>query len=378
MSADMQAGKFEVAANRPRLRLADGRVFDLHPLWLRERSRAPDAFDARTSQRLFEPSELALDVAVRRAEALENGAALRAEFSDGCAADFRVRDILTGDILADGAVPGLPPPTLWEAADAPPPMFDHAAVAADDEAKADAADAFVRFGYALIRNVPREEGAIARFANLFGPLRTTGEFGDIFNVRVNPDGNDLAYTALALTGHTDNPYRRAAPEVQLLHAIVNEAEGGESTLADGFMLAELLRAEDPALLTALAETEVLFRFVDARSDLAHVGRIVELDAHGRPAQIRFSGRVDYARPLAGERLDAFYRARRRFAELAESPRCRRDFRLESGMLMMMDNTRLLHGRAAYRAAGRRHLQGCYMDADPLRGLARMRRNKNVV
>ena len=107
----------------------------------------------------------------------------------------------------------------------------------------------------------------------------------------------MAYTSLALTGHTDNPYRRAAPEVQLLHAIVNEAEGGESTLTDGFMLAEILRAESPELLAALAETEVLFRFVDERSDLAHAGRIVELDARGRPAQIRFSGRVDYARPM---------------------------------------------------------------------------------
>ena len=365
-----QQAKFEVRENAVRLNLPDGRALDLHPLWLRERSRAPDAFDQRTSQRLFEPSNLALDVSIRRAETADGGESLRAEFSDGHAADIRARDILTGDILTDNEIPGLPAPVLWEAADPAPPVFDCAEVEADQNARLAVADSYVRFGYALIRDVPREEGAIARFANLFGPVRTTGEFGDIFNVRVNPDGNDLAYTSLALTGHTDNPYRRAAPEVQLLHALVNEAQGGESTLTDGFMLAEILRAESPELLTALAETEVLFRFVDAHSDLAHIGRIVELDPRGRPAQIRFSGRVDYARPLETGRLDVFYRARRKFAELAESSRCRRDFRLESGMLMMMDNTRLLHGRSAYRAAGRRHLQGCYMDADPLRGIVR--------
>ena len=366
----MQDAKFEVCENAVRLNLADGRRLNLHPLWLRERSRAPDAFDPRTSQRLFEPSDLALDVSIRRAEALANGAALHAEFSDGHAADIRASDILTGDILADDAIPGVPAPVLWEEKDSPPPIFNFAEVAESEDARREVADSFVRFGYALTRDVPRREGEVARFANLFGPVRTTGEFGEIFNVRVNPDGNDLAYTSLALTGHTDNPYRRAAPEVQLLHAIVNEAEGGESTLTDGFMLAEILRAESPEALSALAETEVLFRFVDARSDLAHAGRIVELDARGRPVQIRFSGRVDYARAMEAARLDVFYRARRRFAELAESPRCRRDFRLESGMLLMMDNTRLLHGRAAYRAAGRRHLQGCYMDADPLRGMVR--------
>ena len=373
----MRDAKFEVTGeNAVRLALPDGRRLNLHPLWLRERSRAPDAFDPRTSQRLFEPAELALDVAIRRAEAVADGEALRAEFSDGHAADIRVRDILLTDIISDEPAPGLPRPVLWEAADPAPPVFSHADAVRDEDEKIAVADSFARFGYALVRGVPREEGAVARFANLFGPVRTTGEFGDIFNVRVNPDGNDLAYTALGLTGHTDNPYRRAAPEAQLLHALVNEAGGGESTLADGFMLAEILRAESPDLLAALAETEVLFRFVDAHSDLAHAGRIVELDSRGRAAQIRFSGRVDYARPLGSERMDLFYRARRRFAELAESPRCRREFRLESGMLMMMDNTRLLHGRAAYRAAGRRHLQGCYMDADPIRGMLRRRRARD--
>ena len=56
--------------------------------------------------------------------------------------------------------------------------------------------------------------------------------------------------------------------------------------------------------------------------------------------------------------------------LAESPRCRFDFRLRAGDLLVMDNTRLLHGRSAYAesASGRRHLQGCYMDSDSFFGL----------
>ena len=374
----MNEMKFEVesGAAAVRLALADGRRVSLHPLWLRERSRAPEMFDARTSQRLFEPSDLALDIRVSRAEAADNGAALRVEFSDGHAADIHARDIALCDLLTDDD-PGLPSPVLWDSSASFPPVFSRDDVASDDDAKLAAADAYVRFGFALFSGVPREEGEIVRFANLFGPVRTTGEFGEVFNVRVNPTGNDLAYTALALTGHTDNPYRRAAPEVQLLHALVNETDGGDSTLADGFALAEALRRESPELLSALAETEVLFRFVDDRSELAHLGRIVELDNRGRPTQIRFSGRVEYARPRESAALDLFYRARRRFAELAESPEYRRDFKLESGMLMMMDNTRLLHGRSAYRAAGRRHLQGCYMDADAIRGLLRRDRRRRL-
>ena len=91
---------------------------------------------------------------------MANGAELRAEFSDGHAADIRARDILTGDILADDAVPGLPAPVLWEGEDAPPPVFDFAEVAESEEGRRKVADSFVRFGYALTREVPRQEGRL--------------------------------------------------------------------------------------------------------------------------------------------------------------------------------------------------------------------------
>ena len=53
------------------------------------------------------------------------------------------------------------------------------------------------------------------------------------------------------------------------------------------------------------------------------------------------------------------------------------FRLDSGMLMMFDNIRVLHGRTEYDVnTGFRHLQGCYIDHDSTEG--KLRRLKSIL
>jgi gamma-butyrobetaine dioxygenase len=39
------------------------------------------------------------------------------------------------------------------------------------------------------------------------------------------------------------------------------------------------------------------------------------------------------------------------------------FRLAPGGCVVFDNTRMLHARTGFAAAGQRHLQGCYTDLD---------------
>ena len=77
-------------------------------------------------------------------------------------------------------------------------------------------------------------------ASLIGTIRPTN-FGRLFNVRSVRKAKDLAYTSQALSAHTDNPYRKPIPGIQLLHCIKNDSEGGHSTLTDGFAVSEYLR-----------------------------------------------------------------------------------------------------------------------------------------
>ncbi len=54
--------------------LGDGlRTQKLHPLWLRERSLNADVFDAINHQRLYEHSDIPLDLSVLSADMTEKG-----------------------------------------------------------------------------------------------------------------------------------------------------------------------------------------------------------------------------------------------------------------------------------------------------------------
>ncbi len=108
-------------------------------------------------------------------------------------------------------------------------------------------------GFAVLRDVPCREGQVLEVAETFGYVRETN-YGRLFDVRVEPDPNNLAFTGARITPHTDNPYRDPVPTLQLLHCLSNAAIGGDSGLVDGFKAAALLRAEDPEAFGVLTHT----------------------------------------------------------------------------------------------------------------------------
>ena len=96
-------------------------------------------------------------------------------------------------------------------------------------------------------------------------------------------------------------------------------------------------------------------------------------------QIRFSPRLDFVPILEKEKLDLYYRARKKLSEMYNSDKYRIEFKLEQKDLIMMDNYRLLHGRTAYKTSeGDRFLQGCYIDYDSTEGkLRHLKRKLNL-
>ena len=70
-------------------------------------------------------------------------------------------------------------------------------------------------------------------------------------------------------------------------------------------------------------------------------------------------------------MDGLCRALRTFAAVIRDSALECRYRLSPGELLIFDNRRVLHGRAAFDpATGGRHLQGCYVDRDQL--LSRIR------
>ena len=350
--------------------LEDGRRFALHPIWLRERCQDPQSLDLRTGQRLTDPSDIDLTLAVTAVTPSRAGH-YRVRFSDGHESEFRAQDLLSEASLAPGAeeTPAL---RLWDATLAPLPRLAWSDAPSPTQL-GEWLQAFLELGFVILTGVPAEPRSVLRVAGTFGFTRETN-FGALFDVRSTAAASDLAYTSLPLDPHTDNPYRTPVPGVQLLHCLVNETSGGLSTLVDGFAAATALKARDPAAFALLATTPVRFRYRDDRTDLLASAPPIELDVTGALRCVHFSPRLDFVPLQPPAALARYYRARRSFDHLLRSADYELRFRLDEGELLMMDNRRLLHGRTGFDPReGSRHLQGCYIDIDGPRSLYRVLR-----
>ncbi len=349
-----------------RVHLTSGdRTAVLHPQWLRNRSIEPGQIEPTNRQRLFTPVDIDVDLQVMSCEAI--GERLDTTFTDGHRAQLDLTAIERAlGWVDDPEEP--PPPDPWTAPLATFPYVDWNDITFDvggdePDALVECLRSFFRHGYVVFRNTPAEPGTVARVADRLGYI-VGQNFGWVFDVEAKPSPTDLAYTAIELRAHSDEPYRRPVPGIQMLHCIRNEAPGGDSTLVDGLAAVDALLAEHPAWHAALVETEVEWRYDMGTDTVVGRGHVLEYDRHGRYTQIRINTKLDEPIVRCGHDLDDFYAGRRWLCEWTNDPAHQVTFRLEPGDIMFMDNHRALHGRTAFDPTkGHRHLQGCYIEHD---------------
>ncbi len=354
----------ELVGGRVRLDV-DGRAAVLHPMWLRDRSVEPGQIEPVSRQRLFTPRDIPPDLSVVGCRV--RGHELVVDFSDGHTAHLGLGAI---ERALGWSVDEEEPPAAqsWTRPLNPFPYVDWARIGwendkADPVAVLDFLTAFFRSGYVVFRNTPVEEGTVRRICDRLGYI-SGNNFGWVFDVRTEPHPTDLAYTSVGLLAHTDQPYRRPVPGIQLLHCLRNEAPGGDSTLVDGLAAAQALATTDPEAHQACADTEVEYRYDMISDTVVGRGPILDYGRDGRFRQIRLNTKLDQPVPPPDGDLEAFYRGRRWLVEWLNDPAHQVTFRLEPGDVMFMDNIRVLHGRTEFDASkGVRHLQGAYIDHD---------------
>lgn len=362
-----QSVTVNLQAQGRRLRIeADGHHRDFVPLWLRERSPDDATRDPYTGQRLVEAAELPLDLTIETADVADGLLTLR--FSDGHLTTFTLAELLN-EQASDS------PRELWDAAGAPHPEADFSTALDDNSALLDMLDALHRHGFVIVSGVPSTEDGMQPLIDRIGPLRRTN-WGGIADVKSVANAYDLTMTQRGLEPHTDNPYRDPIPGYIWLHCLTNAAEGGDSTLADGFMAARLLRQRDPSAYACLTRVTPSFRYCDADTYLESEGPLIELDSRNEPVRVRYSNRTEGVPALPAEELEAYYAARKAFYQLITGEELTLNLKLDPGQMLIIDNYRLLHGRSAFQLAGGvRHMRQGYVDRDTTTSRRRVLRQR---
>ena len=339
----------------------DGFVGQYNSLWLRD--NAPEHRDSHTGQRIISLLDIPEDPLLKSAE-LEQESDIHLTWQDGAKTSFSLQWLRAyGQDRSISLRPVLRP---WKANDVDSLFVaDYDDVLSNRSSRRDWFAALACDGVVFLRNVPIEEGIVLRIASWIGFVRKTN-YGELFDVRAVARPNNLAFTSLGLPVHTDNPYREPVPGLQLLHCLATSGYGGESIFVDGFAVAEALRGENESLYKILVENPVHFHFQDDESDIYAEHALIACDALGGFKGIHYNDRSIAPLPFTGDTLRQFYVAYRRFVEMLRRPEFTVSIGMRPGDLVVFDNCRILHGRAAFEVQhGTRHLQGCYVDKDGL-------------
>lgn len=350
-------GTIEGLACGDRLRVAwsDGEVTELSWAWVRDHSRDPASYDARTGQRLVDSS--VYDPARRGVTAQFAGGAIVVEWSDGSTAS-----IVPVELLDDVRRPAAGDDrVLWDrtTVESMWPTVAHDDVVADDSGVAELLDRVHWFGFCIVEGTPPTAAATQRLVERIGYVRET-IFGGFWEFQPDAARDDTAYTNIELPPHTDGTYSHDAPGAQILHCLGHDGDGGESTMVDGFAVAAELRRSSPDHHATLATVEVPGRYV---GDGAHlVARRPILRHEGeRLVQVSYNSTDRAPFLLPPDEADRFYAAVATFEAMLADPDRTWERRLRPGEAMIFDNWRVLHGRRSF--TGARRMCGAYVNRE---------------
>ena len=191
-------------------------------------------------------------------------------------------------------------------------------------------------------------------------------------MRHDPAGYNVAHTPVELKPHTDLPSYHWPPSIQLLHFVVNEAVGGESTVTDGWAVVADLRRQDPEAFETLCRVPVTYQLYSHDEDTYATAPMIQLDHDGNVRTFRFSNQL--AQPLSAsfEEVGAFYAAYRKLGRMIDGDGYKVAFKAQTGDLLTVHGHRVMHGRLSFDpTSGARHLQDVYMEYDDFIARARV-------
>ena len=336
------------------------------PDWLRDNCLCHECRIVQTDERRWQPWSQP-DVPVARVVDVVDGE-LRIDWADGHRSTYGSAE---WDKIRVTGSRGAWTARLWRAG-YEIERFDHRQSIADEVTRRGMFDALRRDGAVVVTGSPTEPGTVIELLHSLGLTLRDSSLGLIFDVKLDPAGYNIAFTAEEVPPHNDNAQYTHPPSGQVLAMLVNEAEGGNSVVVDGWSVLDRLGREHPEAIDVLSRVEVGFRQYSTEADAFTRAPLVVRDRAGRFVHLRFSNQL--MQPLAYDDADLadWYEAYRLLGAAIADTANHVSFRLNAGDTLFVNGYRVLHARTAYKPDGPRHLQDVYFEMDDVFGhLARM-------
>jgi trimethyllysine dioxygenase len=331
------------------------------PFWLRDHCHSKHSLHPDTLQRQVDTFSIPTDIVPADIEIGPDGKELRIVWRHDATQSVLPAAFLW-DIARNSGRDRAPRRTLWDRASLGEafPTLNYDEIVSGDEGLLRWLALVEQYGFALASGAPPTLEATRDLATRVGYVRET-IFGGMWDFTANMAFKDTAYTSAAIGPHTDGTYTLDPPGFQMFHCLKFDGSGGESTLVDGFRVAEQLLKSDPLAFEVLTCVQVPAQYLGDGVHLKAEHPVIGLDGNGDFAQIAYNNYDRAPFSLSRPRMAAFYRALKLFNQMINDSAYEITMRLAPGTVLLFDNWRTLHGRRAYQ--GYRRLCGAYLNKE---------------
>ncbi|NER52794.1 MAG: DUF971 domain-containing protein [Symploca sp. SIO1A3] len=208
-------------------------------------------------------------------------------------------------------------------------------------------------GFTVLHNIESKD--LQPMLESIGPIYSS-DYGLFAPSKTTKEGKDLAETGKGMSFHTDYTYWHTPPLLTSLYCLENAASGGESLIIDGFRVVNDFRQQHPDYFELLTQTPIQFKQVYTKWEYFYCRTqpILELDNSGKVTRINFANSHSYSWKLPFDQMEKFYAAYTTFFSYLKNPIYQYCFSLEPGELLLMNDSRIMHGRQPF--TGNRHLE----------------------
>ncbi|KAF2244240.1 Trimethyllysine dioxygenase [Trematosphaeria pertusa] len=338
-------------------------------IWLRDNCQCKSCVHEATKQRLLDTFAIPQDISIKSSS--EDSSSIHVEWNDGHTSHY------TKEFIQSAAAPfdkraivrqGLTNIKLWDSTVSKEDTsirYEAPGAKNEDYLIRGVLNRIRKYGFCAIRDTPISPEATLDLLRRISFIRET-HYGGFYDFTADLASKDTAYTNIALEAHTDTTYFSDPAGLQAFHLLEHsDGTGGESLLVDGYKCADDLLQQDREAYELLSTVNVHAHASgnEGISIQPYKGfPVFEHDAGtGELLRVRWnsSDRAGVEMPI-GE-VGKWYDAARKFDALLKKKENEYWEQLQPGTVLIFDNWRVLHGRAAF--TGKRRICGAYINRD---------------